>query len=476
MELLLASLAGCATATAEFVFKNWEWGGGGGEGADGVTVESLSFEIEAWRDQRGVLTMPLSKDPPVPAMLQSITGTVKVHTVPYLPTSELQPLAHAVESRCPIANMLTLSGCNLDLKWSSVAPPQTVNILGGGLAGLSLAYHLTRLSPSTRVTIQDPNLPGEGGGSAVAGGLLHPYSPEGKMVENGLSYFRSSLDLIEAAMTVDSALILTSSIYKAALSAESAASLQSLPHTFLDPPEFDSLTGATSFGGVKLEPGVVVDAQSYCKALYKYVDELAENGVEWRQAEVDWDSVPPPSPSTATVFAGGPSMLSSSRFGALPCKPVMGQSLVVSRDDGDELTLRGDKAVIAGKYIAPKTGGRAVVGATQEFGDSALAPDQVAADLSERAGQLGAEVRVEGGWKVDEVTRGVKSVPKRTNKGRMPIFGEIAHGEYVFMGLGSRGFLWHGECGKKLASVILGLEGEDTNKKHGSWWRKDLIK
>ena len=323
--MLLASLAGCATATAEFVFKNWAWAGEDRGGAGGIAVESLSFEIEAWRDQRGVLTMPLYEDPPVPSMLQSITGTIKVRTVPYLPTSALQPLAHAIESRCPIANMLTLSGCDLDLEWSSVPPPQTVNILGGGLAGLSLAYHLARLSPSTKVTIQDPNPPGEGGGSAVAGGLLHPYSPEGKMVENGLTYFRSSLDMIEAAMTVDSTLILTSSIYKAALSAESAASLQSLPHTFLNPPKFDSLTGAASFGGVKLEPGVVVDAQSYCKALYKYVDELAENGVEWRQAEVDWDSTPPPSSSTATVFAGGSSMLSSSRFGALPCKPVVGQ-------------------------------------------------------------------------------------------------------------------------------------------------------
>ena len=140
-------------------------------------------------------------------------------------------------------------------------------------------------------------------------------------------------------------------------------------------------------------------------------------------------------------------------------------------DDGDEVTLRGDKAVISGKYIAPKTAGRAVVGATQEFGDATLAPEQVAADLAERAGQLGAEMRAEGGWKVDGVTRGVKSVPKRTNKGRTPIIGEVAHGEYVFTGLGSRGFLWHGEYGKRLANIILGNEGEDSK----SWWRKECV-
>ena len=111
VELLLASLSGCATATAKFVFKNWDW-----EDDESVVIESLSFDIEAWRDQTGVLTMPLSDDPPVPSMLQSVAGTVKVRTVPFLPTEKLQPLAHAVETRCPVANMLTLSGCDLDLR------------------------------------------------------------------------------------------------------------------------------------------------------------------------------------------------------------------------------------------------------------------------------------------------------------------------------------------------------------------------
>ena len=62
------------------------------------------------------------------------------------------------------------------------------------------------------------------------------------MVQNGLTLYRSSLDLIESALTVDPSLILTSSIYKAALSEESAASLQSLPHSFIPAAEFDSFS------------------------------------------------------------------------------------------------------------------------------------------------------------------------------------------------------------------------------------------
>jgi ribulose 1,5-bisphosphate synthetase/thiazole synthase len=46
----------------------------------------------------------------------------------------------------------------------------SVGIVGGGLAGLSTAYHLLQKQPSIHVTILDVALPGEGGASAVAGG------------------------------------------------------------------------------------------------------------------------------------------------------------------------------------------------------------------------------------------------------------------------------------------------------------------
>lgn len=47
-----------------------------------------------------------------------------------------------------------------------------VGIIGGGLAGLSAAYHLLKKSPSSDITIIDPNSPGTGGASSVAGGCV----------------------------------------------------------------------------------------------------------------------------------------------------------------------------------------------------------------------------------------------------------------------------------------------------------------
>lgn len=48
---------------------------------------------------------------------------------------------------------------------------KNVGIVGGGLAGLSTAYHLLQRQPSLHITILDTTKgPGQGGASAVAGG------------------------------------------------------------------------------------------------------------------------------------------------------------------------------------------------------------------------------------------------------------------------------------------------------------------
>ena len=48
--------------------------------------------------------------------------------------------------------------------------PGSVAIVGGGLAGVSVAYHLLARQPRTNITVFDKADPGMGGASAVAGG------------------------------------------------------------------------------------------------------------------------------------------------------------------------------------------------------------------------------------------------------------------------------------------------------------------
>ena len=62
--------------------------------------------------------------------------------------------------------MKTSAAANM---WSS-GGPNSVGIVGGGLAGLATAFHLIEKKPSVNITIIDKALPGAGGASSVAGG------------------------------------------------------------------------------------------------------------------------------------------------------------------------------------------------------------------------------------------------------------------------------------------------------------------
>ncbi len=63
--------------------------------------------------------------------------------------------------------------------------PKSIAIIGGGLAGLAVAYNLLDLTRTTEseditVTVIDSHDVGEGGASGAMAGLLHPLTPRGK--------------------------------------------------------------------------------------------------------------------------------------------------------------------------------------------------------------------------------------------------------------------------------------------------------
>ncbi|KAL7571406.1 hypothetical protein ACA910_007711 [Epithemia clementina (nom. ined.)] len=98
----------------------------------------------------------------------------------------------------------------------SPSPPRSVAIVGGGLAGLATAYGLLEKAVQQQrrqehgptaaaeeeftLTVWDTTAyPGQGGASAVAGGLVHPLSPRGKLVHWGLEGLQASNRLIDLA-------------------------------------------------------------------------------------------------------------------------------------------------------------------------------------------------------------------------------------------------------------------------------------
>ena len=140
VHLLLASLVGCEHATASFVARQMR---------PRVQLDSVTFRIYAERDQRGAIALPLeavfaedqktgtvsseqpsslpssSSSPPPPppptpsplppARLLRIYGEALVQTG--ASQDQIDELARHVKRRCPIANMIELSGCELDIVW-----------------------------------------------------------------------------------------------------------------------------------------------------------------------------------------------------------------------------------------------------------------------------------------------------------------------------------------------------------------------
>ena len=113
-----------------------------------------------------------------------------------------------------------------------------------------------------------------------------------------------------------------------------------------------------------------------------------------------------------------------------------------------------------------------LIGATHEFSDVPLDPDQVAAELRRRTSPFASDIWENG--TIDRLTCGYRVQSNRGRHGRLPIVGKVDesfHGNaWIYTGLSSRGLLYHGIFGEILASKILQTESE-YNVVDLDWWK-----
>ncbi|KAI9013524.1 OsmC/Ohr family [Hyaloraphidium curvatum] len=111
VELLLAALVGCESATAAFVARHMR---------PTFPLSHLEFDYSAERDERGAVSLPLIAEPPCVSHLQNLKGTVVVHLKPGSsdePQERVEELRAHVEKRCPVASMVRAAGCRVDVEW-----------------------------------------------------------------------------------------------------------------------------------------------------------------------------------------------------------------------------------------------------------------------------------------------------------------------------------------------------------------------
>ena len=119
VETLVAAWMGCTQATALFVGRCMP---------ERVVIQKLEFEnIQAFRDERGALQLPITKTPDIPSRLEHITGKIRVFScnAQGLSSKQIELLKEQTEIRCPVANMILASGCSIDVEWVDASTVNT---------------------------------------------------------------------------------------------------------------------------------------------------------------------------------------------------------------------------------------------------------------------------------------------------------------------------------------------------------------
>ena len=80
----------------------------------------IELDLQAMRDERGAINLPLAAPLPAPARLEHVWGTATVHGTNATP-EQIAALGLEVHRRCPIANMMALSGCTFEIDWKIAA-------------------------------------------------------------------------------------------------------------------------------------------------------------------------------------------------------------------------------------------------------------------------------------------------------------------------------------------------------------------
>ena len=113
VELMLAALLGCKTATAHFVARHL-WA------RPHNKIAFITFEdVVAERDERGALTLPITDELPITAALTRVTGIARVRPVDAasISAASVEKLGELVEQRCPVAATLVAAGTKLEFEW-----------------------------------------------------------------------------------------------------------------------------------------------------------------------------------------------------------------------------------------------------------------------------------------------------------------------------------------------------------------------
>jgi len=325
--------------------------------------------------------------------------------------------------------------------------------------------HLVRSGRCASLTIVDrENKPS--GASLVAAGLMHPFTPRGKVLYKGLEGHKASLEMLELVQqTVPLVKIFdaSKSILRPCLDEKDwlfwRQAAETFPQWLEEVPEHaaSSSTNCGWFGVVRIKKTILVDTPKYLDAL---VATIRSNQmgcpVEWIKQEVDAQGLEDlASRFDVVVCANGAGVYKSWSCGSSGGSLVKNLKFV----RGQNVFIKGDlsHALLSGEYIVPMSDGETLLcGATHEYSslDEPANISNATVLLKEQISKLYPPF---AGSKPFECNAGVRVVNQRTQFGKLPVLARhpLLNNTWLMTALGSRGLIHHALISEYLVKAVL---------------------
>jgi len=324
--------------------------------------------------------------------------------------------------------------------------PRRIAIIGAGFSGLGLCYHLLR--QGYEVTLFDPKGVG-GGASGIASGLLHPYPGESARLSwQGKEAMEETTSLLKlASQALGKEVARAEGILRLALNEKQKKTFRKRADTEEGIEWWDAETcqkhvnGAHYVPGIFIQSGQTVHAKLYLTGLAEVCKQL---GAHFEKREVKVESL---SAYDQIVISAGSGIRQFKECAQLNVKYNKGQLLACQKP-----SYFNPRFSLIGKgYLAlSEEEDRCFIGSTYEHEFLTEKPCLGIAteEIFSRVGQF---LPSYGSFQVLDCLSGMRVSNQKTY---LPLVGRLKDNLWVLTAMGSRGLLYHGLMGKKLAAAI----------------------
>ena len=208
-------------------------------------------------------------------------------------------------------------------------------------------------------------------------------------------------------------------------------------------------------GSVRIKNACIVNSPLYLKCLYQSITKRNEN-TNWVQYNVndsnDYQKLRQSPDDIVVITAGAGVKHLWPHEDIENLQYAKGQNLIYSSDD-----MKISNGYICGEYIVPSVNNEFIFGASYEYSSDSLEKGPDSSDALKYLDRSPFYKNYLYDKDIARVTSGIRVVPRRGHKGKLPMM--LKHKKipnvYCITGLGSRGLLYHSLLADLMVKAIV---------------------